>query len=174
MPWRMGTKPRALQNLHGGTMIGEKGLAVAMISSILIGASGAWYLQGLRIDKLKSEHEVFIQKTKSIGEIVQAKSDTIKVTQEKAKEVADVDYKEDFARLNAELKRLRNERSRTSYTPAAPANSRSPNLTCFDRIELESAFQFLDGGLQSIVEEGDKNTARLVSGMKWAQSLQVR
>lgn len=155
-------------------MIGEKGLAIAMISSVLMGSAGAWYLQGLRIDKLKADHSLEIQKIKNVGEIVQAKSDTITVTQEKAKEVADVDYKEDFARLNAELKRLRNERARTSYTPAAPANSSRPDLACFDRAEFESAFQFLDAGLQELIAEGDQNTARLVSGMKWAGSLQVR
>lgn len=149
-------------------------LAAAFLAGSLIAGSGAWYVQGLRIDKIKSDHSLEIQKIKNVGEIVQAKSDTITVTQEKAKEVADVNYKEDFARLNAELKRLRNERSRTSYTPPSPANSRSPNLTCFDRIELESAFQFLDAGLQDLIAEGDQNTARLVSGMKWAHSLQTR
>lgn len=149
-------------------------VAAAFLAGSLIAGSGAWYVQGLRIDKIKADHDLEIQNIKNKGEIVQAKSDTITVTQEKAKEVADVDYKEDFARLNAELKRLRNERSRTSYTPPAPANSRSPDLTCFNRTELESAFQFLDAGLQDLIAEGDKNTARLVIGMKWADSLQVR
>ena len=155
-------------------MLGVKEFALGLLAGSLIAGTGSWYVQGLRIDKLKSEHEIFIQKTKSVGEIVQSKSDTITVTQEKAKEVADVDYKETIKRLNADNKRLRNERARASYTPAAPANSRSPNLTCFDRIELESAFQFLDAGLQDLVAEGDQNTTRLVSGMKWAQSLQTR
>jgi len=155
-------------------MIGEKGLAIAMISSILMGAAGSWYVQGLRIDKLKADHSLEIQKIKNMGEIVQAKSNQITVTQEKAKEVADVDYKEDFARLNAELKRLRNERSRTSYTPPAPANSSRPDLACFDRAEFDFALQHLIGGVPTLTEEGDQNTARLVSGMKWAHSLQDR
>lgn len=148
--------------------------AIALLAGSLIAGSSAWYVQGLSIDKIKSDHSLEIQKIKNTGEIVQAKSDTITVTQEKAKEVADVDYKETINRLNADNKRLRNERSRTSYTPAAPANSRSPNLTCFDRIELESAFKFIDAGIQDLVTEGDQNTARLVSGMKWAHSLQTR
>jgi len=148
--------------------------AIAFLAGSLIAGSSAWYVQGLSIDKIKSDHSLEIQKIKNTGEIVQDKSDTITVTQEKAKEVADADYKEDFAKLNADLKRLRNERSRTSYTPAATANSRSPELTCFDRIELESAFQFLDAGIQELIAEGDQNTARLVSGMKWAHSLQTR
>lgn len=155
-------------------MIDLKLSAIAFMAGSLIAGSGAWYVQGLRIDKIKSDHSLEIQKIKNVGEIVQVKSDAITVTQEKAKEVADVDYKETIKRLNADNKRLRNERSRTSYTPAAPANSRSPELTCFNRTELESAFQFLDAGLQDIVAEGDQNTARLVSGMKWAGALQVR
>lgn len=153
-------------------MIDLKLSAIAFMAGSLIAGSSAWYVQGLRIDNLKSDHSLEIQKIKNVGEIVQAKSDTITVTQEKAKEVADVDYKEDFAKLNAELKRLRNERSRTSYTPAAPANSRSPDLTCFNRTELESAFQYLDAGLQDLIAEGDAYKSRLVSGMKWAKELQ--
>lgn len=149
-------------------------VAIAFLAGSLIAGSSAWYVQGLRIDKLKADHSLEIQKIKNMGEIVQAKSDTITVTQEKAKEVADVDYKEDFARLNAELKRLRNERSRTSYTPAAPANSSRPDLACFDRAEFDFALQHLIGGVPTLTEEGDQNTARLVSGMKWAHSLQTR
>ena len=155
-------------------MLGVKEFALGLIAGSLITGTGSWYVQGLRIDKLKSEHEIFIQKTKSVGEIVQAKSDTITVTQEKAKEVADVDYKETIKRLNADNKRLRNERARASYTPAATANSRSPDLACFDRTELEQAFRFLDSGISELAQEGDQNTTRLVSGMKWAQSLQTR
>ena len=155
-------------------MLGVKEFALGLLAGSLIAGTGSWYVQGLRIDKLKSEHEIFIQKTKSVGEIVQSKSDTITVTQEKAKEVADVDYKETIKRLNADNKRLRNERARTSYTPAATANSRSHDLACFDRTELEQAFQFLDSGISELAQEGDQNTTRLVSGMKWAQSLQTR
>lgn len=155
-------------------MLGVKEFAVGLLAGSLIAGSGAWHVQGLRIDKLKADHSLEIQKIKNVGEIVQAKSNQITVTQEKAKEVADVDYKEDFARLNAELKRLRNERARTSYTPSPAPNSRSSELTCFNRTELESAFQFLDAGLQELIAEGDQNTARLVSGMKWADSLQTR
>ena len=155
-------------------MIGEKVLAIAMVTSVFMGAAGAWYLQGLRIDKLKADHSLEIQKIKNMGEIVQSKSDTITVTQEKAKEVADVDYKETIKRLNADNKRLRNERSRTSYTPAATANSRSPDLACFDRTELEQAFRFLDAGISELAQEGDTNALRLSVGMKWASDLQKR
>ena len=155
-------------------MLGVKEFSLGLLAGSLIAGSSAWYVQGLRIDKIKSDHSLEVQKIKNMGEIVQAKSDTITVIQEKAKEVADVDYKETIKRLNADNKRLRNERSRTSYTPAATANTGRPDLACFDRIELESAFQFLDAGLQDLIAEGDQNTTRLVSGMKWAQSLQTR
>ena len=155
-------------------MLGVKEFALGLLAGSLIAGTGSWYVQGLRIDKLKSEHEIFIQKTKSVGEIVQSKSDTITVIQEKAKEVADVDYKETIKRLNADNKRLRNERSRTSYTPAATANSRSPDLACFDRTELEQAFRFLDAGISELTQEGDANALRLSVGMKWASDLQKR
>jgi len=155
-------------------MIGEKVLAIAMVTSVFMGAAGAWYLQGLRIDKLKADHSLEIQKIKNMGEIVQSKSDTITVTQEKAKEVADVDYKETIKRLNADNKRLRNERARTSYTPAAPANTDRPDLACFDRTELEQAFRFLDAGISELTQEGDTNALRLSVGMKWASDLQKR
>lgn len=155
-------------------MLGVKEFAVGLLAGSLIAGPCSWYVQGLRIDKLKSEHEIFIQKTKSVGEIVQSKSDTITVIQEKAKEVADVDYKETIKRLNADNKRLRNERARTSYTPAATANSRSPDLACFDRTELEQAFRFLDAGISELIAEGDNSTLRLSIGMKWASDLQKR
>ena len=150
------------------------GAAFGCVLSAFVFGGAAWYVQGLKIKAIQTEYNGFVEKTKVIGESVQAKSDSIKTNQIKAKDTANEELQNAFNKLAADNKRLRNARSSTSYTPAASTNTGRADLACFDRGELESAFQFLDGGIQNLVEEGDKNTLRLVAGMKWAKEIQTR
>lgn len=152
----------------------DKRTYIIAISAFVVGSVCAWYIQGLRLDKAVANHETFVAQTKAAGEVAQIKVDVITDKQIELKEVADVDYKTINARLMSDIKRLSGNRSRRSYTPAAPADTGRPDLACFDRTELEQAFRFLDDGISKLAQEGDQNTLRLSVGMKWAQGLAHR
>lgn len=143
----------------------------AFLAGALLAGSGTYYVQNLRLDKALADHNAFVAQVGAAGTVAQAKVDVITEKQIEIKEVADVDYKTLSARLAADNKRLRNDRSRSSITPAAPTDTGRPDLACFDRTELEQAFGFLINGVSDLTQEGDESTLRLSVGMKWAQDL---
>jgi hypothetical protein len=57
--------------------------------------------------------------------------------------------------------------------PAAPAGSRSPDLACFDRAELEQALQRFDAGVTGLFDEGDTNAVGLNVARSWAASIRA-
>jgi hypothetical protein len=145
----------------------DKEKFVVALSAFVVGSVCAWYVQGLRLDKAVADHNVYVAASK----VAQAKVNVITEKQIEIKEVADVDYKTLSARLAADNKRLRDDRSRSSFTPAAPTDTGRADFACFDRTELEQAFRFLDAGISKLAQEGDENTLRLSVGKQWAQAL---
>ncbi len=144
-------------------------LAAFLCGSILAGGA-AWKLQGLRLDAAKAEHKGFVATVKAQGEAAQTVAKAQAARDLKLKEGIDREHKTDIARLTADNQRLRNDRARTNYVPAAPADSRSPGLACFDRAELERALQQLDDGVSRILGEGDAAAVGLNAARTWAQS----
>ena len=63
-------------------------LVMAGIAGAAIGFSGAWTVQGWRLDAAKAAHEVFVAKVEALGE--QAKADKLKKEQEHEKVLMDV------------------------------------------------------------------------------------
>ena len=51
---------------------------------------------------------------------------------------------------------------------AAPAGSRSVDLACFDRAELEQALQRFDDGISGLIAEGDADAVGLNTARAWA------
>ena len=142
----------------------------AFVAGFAIGAWPAWYIQGLRLTTAKSELAAFVSTAKAIGEASQREADAKAKIDRKLKEDSDREYQSDIARLRADNQRLRNSRTSSSYVPAAPPGSRSPDLACFNRAELESALQRLDAGISRLVEEGDEDAVGLDSVKRWAES----
>ena len=76
-----------------------------------------------------------------------------------------------IAGLNADIKRMRDDRTRGRFVPAAPAGSRSVGLACFDRAELEQALQRFDDGISGLIGEGDTDAVGLNVGRRWAAGI---
>lgn len=91
--------------------------------------------------------------------------------QAKAKEEADAKAKRDTAQLHRTIARLRDERSRASLVPAAPAASDDPARACFDRAELDGALRKFEEGITGLLAEGEQAVIGLDAAKAWQRLL---
>ena len=133
------------------------------------GGAAAWKVQGWRLDSVQSRYDGFVVTVKTQGEAAQR----LKIAQEKQdklnKEQTDAQIKRNLDSLRADNKRLRDERARSSFVPAAASPTGSPDRACFDRPQLESAIQLFDSEVQGIVEQGGEAVIKLDAVKVWAQ-----
>lgn len=135
------------------------------------GAGGAWTVQGWRLDAVKAEFDGFVTTTKAQGEIAENLAKAKEAEHKREKEIADHEYQTTIAGLAADVKRLRDDRARSGYVPAAPAGSRSPGLACFDRTELEQALRRFDEEVTGLFAEGDADAVGLNVARSWAAGI---
>jgi len=106
---------------------------------------------------------------KRIGDAAQQVANARILSEQQAKRKADDENKLTLTALRADNKRLRSDRARSNFVPPAGAEARRPNLACFDRAELESAIQLLDGRVSPIVDQGSEAVVNLNTAKTWAQ-----
>ena len=146
-------------------------LLVAFVAGLTSGAAPVWYVQGLRLDALQSKYDGFVSTTKAQGEAAKKEAEAKAKADRQLKESSDREYQTTIASLRADVKRMRDDRARASFVPAAPANSRSPGLACFDRVDLDGALRRLDAGISGLIEEGDAGAVGLNAGRRWAAGI---
>ena len=146
-------------------------LLAAFVAGLASGAAPAWYVQGLRLDALQSKHDGFVATTKAQGEAAKKEAEAKAKADRQLKESSDREYQTTIASLRADVKRMRDDRARASFVPAAPADSRSPGLACFDRADLDGALRRLDAGISGLIEEGDAGAVGLNAGRRWAAGI---
>lgn len=135
------------------------------------GAGGAWTVQGWRLDAVQAEFDGFTATVKAQGEAAEKLAKAAADEDKRNKERVDREYQTTIAGLTADVKRLRDDRARAGYVPAAPAGSRSPELACFDRSELEQALRRFDEGITGIIGEGDAQAVGLNVARSWAAGI---
>jgi len=135
------------------------------------GAGGAWTVQGWRLDAVQAKFDGFVATTKAEGEAAKKLADAQAAEDKRKKESSDHEYQTTIASLRADVKRMRDDRARASFVPAAPADSRSPDLACFDRAELDGALRRLDAGISGLIEEGDAGAVGLNVARSWASGI---
>lgn len=147
-------------------------LLYAAIAAALAGAGavGASKYYGSRLKALQAEYDQFKGGVEALGRAAEKRKAEIELSNKLSKEKADRENKDAASRLLADVKRLRDERDRArgSIVPSAPADSRSPDLACFARTELESAIGELVGQLRGISQEGDQTALSLKVAREWA------
>ena len=141
--------------------------AVGLVS----GAGPAWYVQGLRVTAAKSEFAAFVSITKAQGEAAQREADAKAKADRQLKESSDREYQTAIAGLRADVERMRNARARSRFVPAAPAGSRSVDLACFDRAELERTLRDFDTAIQGLVDQGSADAVGLNVARRWAAGI---
>lgn len=137
------------------------------------GAGGAWTVQGWRLDAVQAKFDGFVSTAKAEGEAAEKLAKAAADEDKRNKERVDREYQTTIAGLAADVKRLRDDRARSGYVPAAPAGSRSPGLACFDRAELEQALRRFDEGVTGIIGEGDADAVGLNAARSWAAGIRV-
>ena len=156
-----------------GMIVGNPGallwlLGAAFLIGLSSGAGGAWWVQGLRLDAVQAKYDGFVATTKAEGEAAQKLADAKAAEDKRKKESSDHEYETTIASLRADVKRMRDDRTRGSFVPAAPAGSRNLGVACFDRAELEQAIRRLDAGVSGLVEQGDADAVGLNTARAWA------
>ena len=142
-------------------------LAALFALGLESGTGGDWWVQGLRLDALQA----FVATTKAQGEAAKKLADAAAAEDKRKKESSDHEYETTIASLRADVKRMRDDRARSGFVPAAPAGSRNPGIACFDRAELEQAIRRLDSGVSGLIEQGDADAVGLNVARSWAASI---
>ena len=148
-------------------------LAALFALGLAFGGSGAWWVQGLRLDALQAKYDGFVATTKAEGEAAKKLAEAKAKADRQLKESSDHEYETTIASLRADVKRMRDDRARSRFVPAAPAGSRSPDLACFDRAEYQRTdgvvTEKLFAGARGLADEGTAATVDLDSAKRWAQ-----
>ena len=151
-----------------GHIIGNPALILWIAAGAFVsGAGGAWWLQGLRLDAVQA----FVATVKAEGEAAKKFADATAAEDKRKKESSDHEYQTTISSLRADVKRMRDDRARSRFVPAAPAGSRSVGLACFDRAELEQALQRFDDGISGLIAEGDADAVGLNVARSWAAGI---
>ena len=153
-------------------IVGNPWALVALFAlGLAFGGSGAWWVQGLRLDAVQAEYDGFVATTKAQGDAAKKLADATAAEDKRKKERSDHEYQTTIARLAADVKRMRDDRARASYVPAAPASSRRADLACFDRAELERTLQQFDDAITGLFAEGDADAVGLNVARSWATGI---
>ena len=156
-----------------GMITGNPGVLLWLIGAAFVlglssGAGGAWWLQGLRLDAVQAKYDGFVATVKAEGDAATKLAEATAAEDKRNKESSDHEYQTTIARLDADVKRMRDDRARSSFVPAAPAGSRSVGLACFDRADLERTLQQFDEAVTGLIAEGDADAVGLNVARSWA------
>ena len=146
-------------------------VAGAFALGLASGGGLAWKVQGWRLDSVQAKYDGFVATTKAEGEAAAKLAEAKAAEDKRKKESSDHEYETRIAGLTADVKRLRDDRARRGYVPAAPAGSRNPEIACFDRADLEQALRRLDEGISGLIDEGDADAVGLNVARRWAASI---
>jgi len=159
-----------------GMIVGNPALllwiaAGAFVLGLTTGTGGAWWVQGLRLDAVQAKYDGFVATTKAQGEAAKKLADAQAAEDKRKKESSDHEYETTIASLRADVKRMRDDRAGSRFVPAAPADSRSIGLACFDRAELERTLQQFDEAVTGLIAEGDADAVGLNVARSWAAGI---
>ena len=146
-------------------------LAALFALGLASGAGGAWWVQGLRLDAVQAEYDGFVATTKAQGEAAKKLADAKAAEDKRNKESSDHEYETTIASLRADVKRMRDDRARSGFVPAAPAGSRNPGIACFDRAELERTIRDFDTAIQGLADQGSADAVGLNVARRWAAGI---
>lgn len=137
------------------------------VAALVAASMGFGWLQGahgeqIKAAKFEAATEAFSVAAKQHAEQV-AKADKLR------KEKADAENKRTINNLRADVKRLRDERTRGGGLSAPAPSAESPDRICFDPAKLSGALRKFDEGVLGLVEGCSEAVINLDTAKKWAQ-----
>lgn len=141
-------------------------LVMAGIAGAAIGFSGAWTVQGWRLDSAKAEHNVFVAKSEALGD--QAKAEKLKKEQEHEKVLADVS-KSWQGSLNSAVNgavanyRMRHPNASCCSLSGTPEYPKAPNRTGQESVVTSPG----DGFIQDCAADA----AKIESFQTWVRGI---
>ena len=146
-------------------------LAALFALGLAFGGSGAWWVQGQRLAATQARFDGFVGTVKAEGDAAKKLADATAAEDKRKKESSDHEYETTIASLRADVKRMRDDRARSRFVPASPAGSRSVDLACFDRAELERTLRDFDTAIQGLVDQGSADAVGLNVARRWAAGI---
>jgi hypothetical protein len=140
---------------RGFIQLSLMGYVVLGLGTVVLILGTLLKIQTARLDSKTREFDTFVAQVKAKGEEQERKTQETIARNQKEKERADEMYKRNLARLERDVKRLRDSANR-SVLPAAPAEARDPSRATFDRAELDRALREFIGETAAIAGEGAK------------------
>lgn len=159
-----------------GASVATRALFLLAVAVVLIGAGVA---AGIRWEKsstmaVQAEFAEFRTATNLAGER-QEKESALEATRlASLKKESDHALQTALGRVSDLAHQLRQRRADPgrSIVPAAPADTRRPDLACFDRAEFDRAQRDSEGAAEEIAISGAEDAVRLETAREWAAGLQ--
>ncbi len=128
---------------------------------------GFGWVQGAHREQIKAER--FEAATTALGQAAKRHAAEITKADKLRKEKADAENKRTITSLRADVKRLRDERTRGGGLSAPAPSAESPDRICFDPAKLSGALRKFDEGILGLVEGCSEAVINLDTAKKWAQ-----
>ena len=138
--------------------------AYALIAAAIYGFG---WLQGAHGEQIKAAK--FEAATEALSEAAKQHAEQVANADKLRKEKADAENKRTITSLRADVKRLRDERTRGGGLSAPAASAESPDRICFDPAKLSGALRKFDEGILGLVEGCSEAVINLDTAKKWAQ-----
>jgi len=161
---------------QGGFVLAGPALLYGAIAAgaVILALSLAVWVQTGRVEAWKGKHDNLVTQTKIIGDKRNAdtKIENERLTK-KAKEA-----NEQTTILRAKFadasNRLRDNSTRRSYVPSVTTSTSRPDLSCYDRAELDRAIRDFTGNTGELVIEGESKSIDLDVAKTWAQGVAIK
>jgi hypothetical protein len=121
-------------------------------------------------ESVKERFDTFKAEVKVKGEEQERKTQETIARNQKEKERADEMYKRNLARLERDVKRLRDS-APSSFLPAAPSTAANPDRACVSRAIVDGALRSFEAEVAGLIAEGDRGITGLDAAKTWAQGM---
>lgn len=140
---------------------------LAGIAALVLASMGFGYVKGAQHEALKAAK--FEAATEALGVAAKQHAEQVAKADKLRKEKADAENKRTITSLRADVKRLRDERTRGGGLSAPAPSAESPDRICFDPAKLSGALRKFDEGVLGLVEGCSESVINLDTAKKWAQ-----
>jgi hypothetical protein len=142
-----------------------------MLAGALALALLAAFVQTLRLDSEQKAFKLFKIQTKTLGDEQNRKTKEAEALHKQIVKEKDDENLLAHARLADTAKRLRDRDSRRGLVPPASTGTIRPDLSCYDRAELNEALWGFIGSATDLVIEGESATIDLNTGKAWVKAI---